>query len=92
MTVTTTTLHGPNGLTLVLDPTQVFPNDPGAGTPAMVYLRGSSGTYGCVVDTGELDCGRFTLTDAQHRWLMKQEDAVSKCWDDGEAEYFGEDE
>ncbi len=38
-----------------LDPAQVFPDDPGQGTPAMLYgPRGASATFYCAEDTGEL--------------------------------------
>ena len=40
---------------LVLDSSEIYPNDPGNGTPAMVYCGKRSGTYGCVTDTHELD-------------------------------------
>lgn len=47
--------------TLVCDQSEVIPEDPGAGTPAMIYgPNGSAGTYGCVRDVGE-------ITDAHGR-------------------------
>lgn len=38
------TLHGPGGVRLELDKTQVFPDDPGQGTPAMVYYKDGCAT------------------------------------------------
>jgi hypothetical protein len=71
-------LIGPGGVRIELDPSQVFLDDPGAGTPAMVYLpfgRGS-GTYWCACDTGEVD-GEPLLTDRQVEWLNEQNTLVN---------------
>lgn len=70
------TLHGPGGLTLVLDSAEIFPDDPGQGTPAMVYLGRNSATYGCAVHFGELDCGEKELSATQVNWLDAQEEIV----------------
>ena len=53
----TQTFHGPDGWTVVADRRQVFPDDPGAGTPLMVYAPGAraSGTLARVLDTAETD-------------------------------------
>lgn len=63
-----TTLHGP-GLRVELDTDEIIPQDPGAGTPAMVYSGRYAGTYGCACDTGELDGGDLQLTARQVSWL-----------------------
>lgn len=48
-----------------LDPAEVFTDDPGQGTPEMVYgPDGASGTYACATDTGELTCGDSAATSA----------------------------
>jgi len=57
----------PLGIRIELDSSEIIPSDPGAGTPAMVYVGNASGTFWCALDTGEVD--DFTLTDSQHRWL-----------------------
>lgn len=47
-----------HGLTwrVELDKDQVFPDNPGEGTPAMLYSPfGKSATYACATDTGECD-------------------------------------
>lgn len=47
-----------NGWRLELDRAQVFPDDPGQGTPAMVYgPRGESATFQCALCEGEADAG-----------------------------------
>ena len=72
--MTTKTLTGPNGIRIELDASQVFPADPGAGTPAMVYMARESATYWCALDTGELD-GR-KLRQPELDWLESQIDTV----------------
>lgn len=62
-------LRGPNGLRIELDSDEIFPNDLGQGTPVMVYFKKHSATYDCALDTGELDCGDYYLTDEQLWWL-----------------------
>lgn len=61
------TLNGPQGVKLHLDSTQIFPDDPGNGTPALVEWRGETGTYWCSADTGE--CGDRMLPESICRWL-----------------------
>lgn len=40
---------------VVLDHTEAYPDDPGQGTPAMVYgPHHASATFDCATDTGEL--------------------------------------
>lgn len=58
--------------TVVLDPAEVFPEDPGQGTPAMVYGPGNaSGTFFCAMGEGELVCGPVDheLPSNVMRWL-----------------------
>jgi hypothetical protein len=60
-----------------LDSTQVIPDDPGAGTPAMVYApSGASGTYWCVMDTAEIDGEEVPSFVLQ--WLEKIFDEVDE--------------
>lgn len=69
MSATERTLRGPAGYRLVLDSAEVFPDDPGAGTPALVYCpRGRASTYFCAIDTGEVD--GFDVPDEVHAWLL----------------------
>ncbi len=70
----TKTLNGPGGIRLELDTSEVFEDEPGAGTPAMVYLGRHGGTYWCAVDTGEL--GDITLSRSAMRWLENQTEIV----------------
>lgn len=70
------TLKGPGGITLELDSNQIFPNDPGQGTPALVvWPNGNTGTFYCVTAEGENVEGD-RLTDEQARWLNSQEESV----------------
>lgn len=51
------TFRLPMGYKLVVDTSQVYPEDPGAGTPALVHAPGGrhTGTMFCVIDAGECD-------------------------------------
>ncbi len=87
MSQKTKTLVGPNGIRIELDKDQVFKDDPGQGTPAMVRLnRGrhkpeGCSTYTCASNEGEIDAGSdgfVKLNEAQCLWLNQQEDAIGK--------------
>ena len=81
-----TVLRGPGGITLTLDVTQVFPDDPGRGTPAIVEVPGrGTATYDCAVGEGEVDGGKgtYALTGAQLAWLDKQQQYVDEVWRQG---------
>jgi hypothetical protein len=71
------TLIGPRGYKLILDTAEVFPNDPGAGTPAMVTTPDGAhtATFWCAMDCGELYGPRGTLNVPEDvfRWLSSQE-------------------
>ncbi len=69
-------LQGPGGLRVELDRSQVFPDDPGNGTPAMCYLGRDSATYWCARDVGEIDYQQ--LTDAQCKWLHDIDDEINE--------------
>lgn len=74
--MTTKTLHGPAGLRIELDSEQIFPDNPGAGTPAMVYRGRYSATYDCAYRLGELDCGTCELSAEDMEWIDNQFDIV----------------
>ena len=67
-------LKGPSGVKLILDQSQIFPDDPGNGTPALVeYKRGYkiyTGIYWCCADTG--DCDGMPLPDSVMEWLNSE--------------------
>ena len=77
--MTTKTITGPRGLRIVLDASQIFPDDPGAGAPAIVYKGRDSGTFWCALDTGELDAASLSQSDVN--WLDAQLDAVETFLD-----------
>lgn len=67
------------GWTLTLDSSEIIPGDPGAGTPAIVEgPRGKSGTYFCVVDTGECIDGDYSypVPAGVLRWLESMQATV----------------
>lgn len=53
------TLRGPDGVTLELDSSEIYPDDPGNGTPAMVHKGGGSGTLTYVECYGEVHDSRI---------------------------------
>ena len=81
---------GPVTLCIELDPSQVFPHDPGQGTPQLVVAR-RGGLSGRTIDTatlfcaqceGELGCGSFPLTEEMTAWLNSPatEHAIEHFW------------
>ena len=73
-------IYGPGSVRIELDSSQVVPDDPGAGTPAMVFAPQGSGTYWCVLDTGEVDDS--TLTPEQYKWISSKEDYVTEFYEE----------
>lgn len=70
------TLRGPEGVTLELDSHEIYPEDPGQGTPAMVYKtvngRLYMATLTCAEMTGELCAdrgGAIELSETVCDWL-----------------------
>jgi hypothetical protein len=63
---------------VLLDRREVYLEDPGAGTPAMVYLGKYSASLWCALSTGEVTCpdDYRELTGAQYRWLESIQDDV----------------
>lgn len=73
-------LWGPKNIQIQLDQSEVFPNDPGKGTPALVILHKGrdtyTATYWCAVSEGEVD--GYSLPQNQLNWLNEQEDEIEK--------------
>jgi hypothetical protein len=63
-----------HGLRVDFDADEIFPDDPGQGTPVLVWTCGESGTYSCVREVGEIENVR--LTQAQIDWLWEIEEHV----------------
>jgi hypothetical protein len=61
------TLTGPEGIRLELDSAEIFPDDPGQGTPAMVYLGNHSATYWWATGEGSL----YSNSSEQDRTLTE---------------------
>ena len=65
---------------LIADRSQVFPEDPGAGTPLLVMSpTGTSGTLHCVLDTGEIGCGDESVPASVLSWLARVQDEA-EAW------------
>lgn len=71
-----------DGWRIELDRDQVYPDDPGQGTPAMLYGPGDkSATYFCACDTGEIgnsDGLYYDIPARIMRWLEAQEEQVDQ--------------
>ena len=91
-TVTTKTyarMRGNVMWTLELDRNEVNANDPGEGTPAMVWRKPvtqrrrfygegeASGTYWCALGEGVLSSDDSEIPDDIYRWLQEKQDAVN---------------
>lgn len=63
-------------LKIVLDKGQIFPDDPGMGTPAMVYRGKDTATFWCASDTGEVDM--IPIPENEWDWLVSQYDTVNE--------------
>jgi len=63
---------------LVLDSTQIYPNDPGAGTPAMLYGPDhQTATFWCALSTGECGDG-WEIPRNVMNWLDRLTPTVEK--------------
>lgn len=64
-------IKGPNGLSLILDSKEIYPDDPGNGTPQLLRLRidgtDAYGTLNCAWHENEVD--GYRLNDAQINWI-----------------------
>jgi len=65
-----------HGIRVDFDASEIYPDDPGAGTPVLVTMHDGSGTYHCVREMGEIvgDETTYVLNSRQVQWL----------WDIGE--------
>jgi hypothetical protein len=71
------TKHGPNGLRVEFDANEIFPNDPGQGTPVLVCLGRETASFCCALNEGEVG-GSVRLSPAQLAFLESLEEFV---WD-----------
>lgn len=61
-------LRGPDGCKITFNANEVFPDDPGQGTPVMLTLKsGDTATFNCALNEGEAE--GEPLTPAQIDWL-----------------------
>lgn len=68
---------------LTLDPSQIFPDDPGAGAPLLVEgPDGLVGTYHCAIEMGV--CDGVLLPPSVYDWLDSQavSDTVVGFWNE----------
>lgn len=67
-------IKGPDGLILRLNAREVFPDDPGQGTPVIVEFKDGVSTFNCAQSEGEVE--GYDLTSKQVDWLNDMEYAV----------------
>lgn len=65
---------------LVLDSSEIYPDDPGNGAPAMLHCGKRSATYYCAADTGDLD--ELEMPPSVMKWLDRMADTVAKFIED----------
>lgn len=68
-------LVGPRRARVVCDINEIYLDDPGRGTPIMVYWEDYSGTFCCCRNEGEID--GVQLPRSIRDWLRSIEDTVS---------------
>lgn len=67
-----------NGWSIELDTAEVYPDDPGNGTPAMVYSpTGESATYHRACDMGTVGDNDTEIPSRVLNWLNCQDDAIN---------------
>jgi hypothetical protein len=66
------------GLKIILDETEIYPKDPGMGTPVIIEknlnFKTYTATWNCGTETGELD--GYSLTDEEKEWLESKAEQV----------------
>jgi len=71
------TKYGPNGLRVEFDASEIFPEDPGQGTPVLVCLGRENASFCCALNEGEVG-GCIRLSPDQIEFLTSLEELV---WD-----------
>ena len=69
------TKYGPNGLRVEFDSSEIFPEDPGQGTPVLVYLGRETASFCCALNEGEVG-GYVRLSPEQIEFLASLEELV----------------
>lgn len=82
ITKTKHTLMFRSGLRIELDASEIYPNDPGQGTPAMAYYRGKSATFDAAAETFGILNGKVceeldSAVDSVWAWVEYHTDRIS---------------
>ncbi len=66
------------GLKIILDEKEIFPSDPGMGTPVIMEktldYKSYTATWNCGTSEGELD--DYSLTDEEIEWFLSKAEQV----------------
>ena len=74
------TIKGPKGYSVVLDKGEVYLDDPGQGTPALLRdAAGNSSTFWCALNEGEIDTalGAKPVPSLVTEWMCDIESEVN---------------
>lgn len=70
-------MNGPHGLKLVLSAKEIYPDDPGMGTPRLVHYKGDTMTFDCALDNvAELLGVTYAQAEWAYQWLGDQDEAA----------------
>lgn len=65
LTLPKQTIRGPGGIKLTLDASEIYPDNPGEGTPMLIEYKDETMTLNCAEDNAdELGCN-----DVQIKWI-----------------------
>lgn len=71
------TVSGPRGIKLVLEAKEIYPSDPGMGTPRLVYWKGDTMTFDCALDNiAELIGCTYEQAEWAYNWLNSLEETA----------------
>ncbi len=82
ISVESQTVSGPRGLRLELSAKEIYPKDPGMGTPRLVWFKGDSMTFDCALDNvAELIGCTYEQAEWAYNWLNSQSERADAWLD-----------
>lgn len=76
-------LEGPKGLRLVLNAREIFPDNPGEGTPRLIEYQGDTMTFDCALDniTDLIGASVYEQAEFAYDWLISVRDEADAWLD-----------